>query len=74
MGEKIRNINLDPTLKWDIAEISEINETELKFITLNKVVDVINKNNLNWGLNKSDLRKNFSIGDLIFVKKIVTGS
>ena len=68
-GEKIRNINLDPTLKWDIAEISEINETELKFITLNKVVDVINKNNLNWGLNKSDLRKNFSIGDLIFVKK-----
>ena len=68
-GEKIRNINLDPTLKWDIAEISEINETELKFITSNKVVDVIYKNNLNWGLNKSDLRKNFSIGDLIFVKK-----
>ena len=54
---KLEELNIDPTLKWDKAEISEINEN---FIILkskkNKNIR-INKSKLNWALKRSSFIK-----------------
>ena len=73
-SKKLENIKLDPTLNWQIAEIIEINNNEIKF----NFIDGVNKevssgnikyNKLKWSLGKKNIEERFKIGDLIFVKK-----
>jgi len=65
----IKDIKLDPTLKWEIAEIINVEENRLNLINSKKEKIFLRKENLNWGLNKSDLKNNFSTGDFVYVKK-----
>ncbi len=67
---KLKKLNIDPTLKWNLAEVENISVDNLNF----KILDSSNKNkinieNLKWALNKKNISEVFSIGDIIFVKK-----
>ena len=67
-------IKLDPTLKWEFAEIIEVNNTQLKFKTINKnkknVEGILTKKNLKWTIPKNkSISDKYSKGDIIFIKK-----
>ena len=67
-------IKLDPTLKWEFAEIIEVNNTQLKFKTINKnkknVEGILTKKNLKWTIPKNkSISDKYSRGDIIFIKK-----
>ena len=70
---KIDKFKLDPTLKWEFAEIKEINNSLIKIIIINKkkiVEGVLPIKDLKWMLPKGKLiTSKFKIGDIIFVKK-----
>ena len=68
---KIDQYKLDPTLKWKFAEITEINETNLKFKIIDEKIKKsgsINTKNLKWVLGKKNINDKFNLGDVIFVK------
>ncbi|MDC1093063.1 PBP1A family penicillin-binding protein [Pelagibacteraceae bacterium] len=71
---KLKKIKLDPTLKWKLAEIREVDNLKIKFKTIDKKTKKIDgfifAKNLRWILtgNKSIPNK-FKIGDIILVKK-----
>ena len=68
-SEKIKKIKIDTTLKWEIAEVVEVNKLFLKIkIEKNKLEKKISVNNLKWAIKKN-IDKSFSVGDLVFVKK-----
>ena len=69
--KKIEEINLDPTLNWEKAEIAEIDPNFLKIIILNnkKEEGLIKKSSLKWVIKKKELKDKFKIGDIIFVKR-----
>ena len=74
MGKKLKNYKLDPTLNWQIAEIVEIKDSEVKIkIYKNKKYshELLLYKNLKWSIPKnkkiSDIHK---LGDIIFVKKV----
>ena len=67
-------IKLDPTLKWEFAEIIDVNNTQLKFKTINKnkknVEGILTKKNLKWTIPKNKtISDKYSKGDIIFIKK-----
>ena len=72
--KKLKNYKLDPTLNWQIAEIVEIKDSEVKIkIYKNKKYshELLLYKNLKWSIPKnkkiSDIHK---LGDIIFVKKV----
>ena len=71
--ESIKKIQIDETLKWEIAEVLQIDkyETKIRIISKEKNQKILFKN-LNWtkAKNFEDL---FKTGDLIFVKKSKEG-
>jgi penicillin-binding protein 1A len=66
---KIKKLNIDPTLKWKIGEIKDIYENNIKFKILNENTEgnILNKD-LQW-VTKKEINKYFKIGDLLFLKK-----
>ena len=66
---KIKNFNLDPTLKWKKGEIVLLTNEDITVKLLNKKQIKINKPNLNWALKGKEINKVFKLGDFIFVKK-----
>tara|TARA_B100001121_G_scaffold300804_1_gene311052 strand:+ start:690 stop:2975 length:2286 start_codon:yes stop_codon:yes gene_type:complete len=73
---KIEKIKLDPTLKWQLAEIVELNNNQIKFkIIKNKknkdTFGILTYKNVKWTLraNKT-ITDRHEIADIIFVKKI----
>ncbi len=70
----LKNIKLDPTLKWKIAEIIEINESDIAFkIIDSKIIGKLFSKDLKWAYKK-DIKKSFKIGDLIYIKKNKVGN
>ncbi len=68
--KRIDNINIDPTLNWNKAEIINLEEN---FITLKtqKINNIkIFKSDLKWTLRKKEINEVFKLGDIVFVKKI----
>jgi penicillin-binding protein 1A len=73
-NNKLSKFKLDPTLKWEFAEIIEVNNLQLKFKTINKnkknVEGILSENNLKWTIPKNkSISDKYSIGDIIFIKK-----
>ncbi len=65
---------LDPTLKWEFAEIIEVNNLQLKFKTIKKnkknIEGILTKRNLKWTISKNkSISDKYKIGDIIFIKK-----
>ncbi len=68
--KKIKKIKIDPTLKWKIAEITNIEEDGINFKTLKGLQDKILYKKLSWSIpNKKNIFDIFEIGDIIYVKK-----
>ena len=71
---KLKKIKLDPTLKWKLAEIIEVDNLKIQFKIIDKKTKKIDgfifTKNLRWILigNKS-IPNEFKIGDIILVKK-----
>jgi penicillin-binding protein 1A len=71
---KIDKFKLDPTLKWEIAEITDLNNTEIKFKIIKEKKNIVNGTlrfkDIKWTIpkNKKIIDKH-NIGDVIFVKK-----
>ena len=65
---KIKNIKLDKTLKWEIAQVTNVqdNVSEIKLIKQNKK-GKINFEGLKW-TNKKNFNTLLKTGDIIFVK------
>ena len=71
MGKKIKNFKIDPTLNWEKAEVVEVNNERINFITFNGEKGNIPFQKLSWTIqNKKKLPDRFKIGDIIFVKKV----
>ena len=67
---KLKEIKIDPTLRWEFVEITEINDSGLTIKNLkDNKKNYIRINNLKWAIKKNIL-ETFKIGDIIFAKKI----
>ena len=72
--EKIKAINLDKSLNWEVSEIIEINDSSLKFKILDSNEEgFIGANNLKWAIRKS-INDSFSVNDVIFTKQNKNGN
>ena len=72
--KKLNNFKLDPTLEWEFAEILNLDNTQINFITITNDKNGINgklfSQNIKWALsNRKSISEIFNIGDIIFVKK-----
>ncbi len=72
--KRVDQYKLDPTLNWNLAEITIINESELKFKTFDKtnknLEGILNFKNLKWTIpKKKSIKDVHKVGDIIFVKK-----
>ncbi len=71
--KKINELKLDPTLNWEIAEIVDLDESQIKFKILKKkkkTIDILKLKNIKWTLPKNKkISEKFKIGDILFVKK-----
>ena len=70
---KINQYKLDPTLKWNFAEITNLNNNEIKFKIIenkkNNIIQEIFLKNIKWTLSKKNIHEIHEVGDIIFVKK-----
>ena len=71
---KIVKYKLDPSLKWEIAEIISVDNEKIRFRIINnnkkKIEDNIFLRNIKWTLSQNKLIQDIhQIGDVIFVKK-----
>jgi len=68
--KKLKNLKIDSTLNWKKAEIIEINNTGINFKTLEGLRNNITLQKLKWAIpSKKNIFDQFSVGDLIYVKK-----
>ena len=68
--KKIKALKIDPTLKWDLAEIIKTDLNGVDFKTLSGITGRISGKKMNWlKRNKKTYLNIFSEGDIIFVKK-----
>ena len=73
-NDQIKKFKLDPTLNWLFAEITEINENNVKFNILNKnkkkITGSLTYKKLNWTIPKNKpISSRHELGDIILVKK-----
>jgi penicillin-binding protein 1A len=70
---KLKKFKLDPTLKWDVAEITDLNNSQIKFKIINNKKNLegfISEKNIKWTIPKNkSISNRYNIGDIIFVKK-----
>ena len=71
---KLKKFKLDPTLKWQFAEIIELNNLQITFKLINEKEknnkNIISLKNLKWTFPKNKfISDRHNIGDIIFVKK-----
>ena len=72
--KKISTYKLDPTLKWQFAEVTSVENNEVRFQVVDKETKkqkgVLAYKSLKWTIPKNKEIKNiYKIGDIIFVKK-----
>jgi penicillin-binding protein 1A len=72
---KLEKFRLDPTLKWEFAEIVGLNKTQINFKTISKkknsIAGTLSEKNVNWTIPKKKfIPDKHSIGDIIFVKNV----
>ena len=64
MEKTTEKYKLDPTLKWEFAEIFELNDLEIKFKLLNKKKEIsgtISKDKIKWVLSKKIFQINLKL-------------
>jgi len=71
--KKLEDFDIDPTLKWEKAEITEVNENYLILKSKKNKNIKINKFNLKWVIKEKSITNTFDLGDFVFVKKNTNG-
>jgi penicillin-binding protein 1A len=72
--KKLKAKKIDPSLKWIVAEITDVKDSEIVFNILNKKEQgSIKINSLKWAINKT-IYNSFKINDVIFIHKNLNGS
>ena len=69
---EIKKINLEKSLGWEIAVVNRIDKFETVIETLKGKRGVISFNDIDW--TRKEFKKLFTIGDIIYVKKISEGN
>ena len=72
--KKLDKIKLDPTLNWNFAEITDLDNSQIKFKIINnkkkEITDSLTVKNVSWTIPKNkNIPDRHNIGDIIFVKK-----
>ena len=67
--KKLNNFEIDTTLKWVKAEITQINENFLILKSKQNENIKIQRSNLKWALRDKNIFEVFELGDFIFAKK-----
>ena len=67
--KKIDNLKIDPTLKWNKAEILDISENGFNFKIFDGLKGKVDSNKIKWAISKKKISEVFDVGDIIFVKK-----
>ncbi|MDA8822695.1 penicillin-binding protein 1A [Candidatus Pelagibacter bacterium] len=72
--KKLDKFKLDPTLKWQFAEIKGVSNLQLKFKIIDKDLnnseEVLLAKNIKWTISKNKtIFDKYKLGDIIFVKK-----
>ena len=70
----VKNNKLDPTLKWNFAEIISLNNNEIRFKTIDEnkreIEDIIPSKNIKWTIPGNKLITDIhELGDIIFIKR-----
>ena len=69
----VSKYKLDPTLNWQVAEITSLSNEEINFKTINKKNNIKGNmifKNVKWSIpNKKSIQDIHNIGDIIFIKK-----
>ncbi len=71
---KVSQYKIDPTLNWNLAEITSTENNEIRFQFIDKEKEkteqILTYKNFKWSVPKNKLIKNIhKLGDIIFVKK-----
>ena len=67
--QKIKNIKIDPTLNWKLAEITSVEKDKINIKILNtSISSSIKAESMKWAVKKN-IFENFKEKDIIFVKK-----
>jgi len=72
--KKLGKFKLDPTLKWEVSEIIEVNDFEIKFRLIGNKKEntegILYAKNLQWTVSKKKkISDKHKVGDINFVKK-----
>ncbi len=71
--KKIKTINLDPTLNWNLAEITKVSNSQINFSIIDKGEKKIGSlplKKIKWSISsKQTLSDKHKVGDIIFVKR-----
>jgi penicillin-binding protein 1A len=71
--KKLNQFKLDPTLKWEFAEITQLNNSQINFKVINNnnpVEGFLSAKNVKWTIPQNKfITDRYNIGDIIFVKK-----
>ena len=68
--EKIKRLKIDPTLNWEIVEITNLDENGINFKSDRGIQGRIDADRLKWAVpRKKKISDRFDLGDSIFVKK-----
>ena len=71
--KKIKTINLDPTLNWNLAEITKVSNSQINFSIIDKGEKKIGSlplKKIKWSISsKQTLSEKHKVGDIIFVKR-----
>ena len=72
MEKKIKTINLDPTLNWNLAEITKVSNSQINFSIIDKgeKIGSLPLKKIKWSISsKQTLSEKHKVGDIIFVKR-----
>ncbi len=72
--KKIEQYKLDPTLNWNLVEIIDVNNNQIRFKTIDKnkknLEGILLSKNVKWTLRQNKLIKDVhKVGDVLFLKK-----
>ena len=72
--KRIEQYKLDPTLNWNLVEIIDVNNNEIRFKTIDKnkknLDGILLSKNIKWTLRQNKLIKDVhKVGDVLFLKK-----
>jgi len=71
--EKLKEKNIDPSLKWNFAKLIDVKDSGIIFKIINeKEQGIIKDTNLKWAIRKT-IYDSFKINDVIFVHKNLKG-